>query len=224
MAGTARRVTRRRPGRRRLDPGARRLELIEAAERVLRRRGAVDTRVEDIVREAGAAKGTFYLYFQSWDDLLVAVRERIFAAFETGAAAASVPTSAAGWWVLTDAMAVGFVDFVLGLEGLHDAVFHGPFADRRPLAAEAGAEARIAAFIEAGTAAGVFRGLDPKPAARLLFALLHETADAIAEGEDRESALAMLMTLLHRCLGDTGGFIATPVGPDTTASKHAGRR
>jgi AcrR family transcriptional regulator len=48
-------VSKRRP-RRRLEPNDRRRELLEAAERVLRLKGA-DARVDDVVREAGPQKG-----------------------------------------------------------------------------------------------------------------------------------------------------------------------
>jgi AcrR family transcriptional regulator len=62
--------------RRRLEPEVRRQEVIEAAEKLLTVNG-----VEDIVHEAGAAKGTFYLYFPTWDDLLEAIRGRLVVAF-----------------------------------------------------------------------------------------------------------------------------------------------
>ena len=75
--------------RRRLQPDERREELLKAAESLLRRGGTV--RVEDVVAEARAAKGTFYVYFATWDDLLMAVRARIFAAFQ--AAGGDVQTS-----------------------------------------------------------------------------------------------------------------------------------
>ena len=48
--------------RRRVEPEVRRQEIIEAAEKLLTVNGP-DVRVEDIVHEAGAAKGTFYLFF-----------------------------------------------------------------------------------------------------------------------------------------------------------------
>jgi len=81
-----------KPTRRRLQPEARKLEIIEAAERLL----AVDgsrVRVEDVVREAGIAKGTFFLYFPTWDDLLETVRQRLVRAFD---ATHPLPTEAEG--------------------------------------------------------------------------------------------------------------------------------
>jgi hypothetical protein len=95
---------------------------------------------------------------------------------------------------------VGFVDLVLELEGLHEAIFHGALADEPPTDPSVDAVARVAALLTAGSAAGVFARLDVEPAARLIFALLHGAVDAIAEGQERERVLAALRELLHRML------------------------
>jgi len=34
------------------------------------------------VGAAGAAKGTFYVYFDSWEDLLLAIRARVYESFD----------------------------------------------------------------------------------------------------------------------------------------------
>ena len=44
--------------------------LMDAALRAFRRQGVERTRVYDIATEAGLSPGTFYLYFESKDDLL----------------------------------------------------------------------------------------------------------------------------------------------------------
>ncbi len=71
-----------KPLRRRLQPQVRKLEIIEAAERLLQAHGP-RVRVEDVVREAGVAKGTFFLYFPTWDDLLDTLRRRLVSEFDT---------------------------------------------------------------------------------------------------------------------------------------------
>ncbi|WP_449066029.1 TetR/AcrR family transcriptional regulator [Planomonospora algeriensis] len=63
--------------RRRLSPNERRTELIDAAIRVLREQGEPANRAAAVTAEAGTAKGTFYVYFPSWEDLLVAVHDRL---------------------------------------------------------------------------------------------------------------------------------------------------
>ena len=57
--------------------GIRRQELVEAAVTVFLDKGVSATSVDDIVRAAGVAKGTFYLYFETKDDAVDAVAQRM---------------------------------------------------------------------------------------------------------------------------------------------------
>ncbi|MGO8685159.1 MAG: TetR/AcrR family transcriptional regulator [Thermoleophilia bacterium] len=59
-----------------VDREARRSEIVSAAAAVFAQRGLAATTVSDIVRSAGVAQGTFYLYFQSKDEAVLAVAER----------------------------------------------------------------------------------------------------------------------------------------------------
>ncbi len=54
-----------------------RAALIEAAARVLSRLGPDAASVDDIVTEAGVARGTFYNYFDKTEDILVAVAAKL---------------------------------------------------------------------------------------------------------------------------------------------------
>jgi AcrR family transcriptional regulator len=187
-----------------LEPAVRRSELIDAALRVLRSRGPTRVRVEDVTRAAGAAKGTFYLYFSSWDDLLVAVREQILSSYGSEAAtrlAAAVPSE---WWAAVESECVRFVDFVLELGDLHHAVFHGPVADR-PIDADYSAEALIARLLSVGVEAGVCRPVDVDAVAPLLFTVLHKTADEIARSRDRERRIESMLDLLRTWLRAPAG-------------------
>lgn len=55
----------------------RRRELIATAKRLFLERGYSQTSVASIVREAGVAQGTFYLYFKSKQDLLPYLRAEV---------------------------------------------------------------------------------------------------------------------------------------------------
>jgi len=57
----------------------RRFELLAAARRVFEAQGYVDTRVADIVREAGASQGTFYTYFDSKEAVFQEVADQAIA-------------------------------------------------------------------------------------------------------------------------------------------------
>ena len=186
-----------RPPRRRLQPEVRRRQIVEAAERLIDLHGA-RVRVEDVAREAGVAKGTVFLYFATWDDLLEAVRQRLVDEFD---AKNPLPTELQGpidWPGLVQAQATAFIDHTLSRRGVGEAVFHSDFAERRPLADNG--VARIAAVIRAGQEAAAFGPVDPDPTARLLFAAIHEAADAVAAGHDREATLDALNAMLRRAL------------------------
>lgn len=60
----------------RKSPDVRRAEILDAAERLFIQRGPDSVSIADIAREAGAAKGLLYHYFESKDDLINELRER----------------------------------------------------------------------------------------------------------------------------------------------------
>jgi AcrR family transcriptional regulator len=186
--------------RRRLTVDLRRQELLEAAERVLRQKG-LKARVEDIVREAGAAKGTFYLYFSSWDDLLASLKARLYARFDERYPELRQLTVEANWRDVLANLAEGFVDFTLDLGGLHEAIFHSESAQRRPALEKNDAPFQIAHLLRIGQAAGaVWADIDPNSTALLVFAVLHETADAIVAGADRALSMTTLRQFLRNAL------------------------
>jgi AcrR family transcriptional regulator len=63
--------------KRRKRPEARRGELIAAARKVFARKGVASSAVSDIVKAAGVAQGTFYLYFKTKSDVVNAVVEQM---------------------------------------------------------------------------------------------------------------------------------------------------
>jgi AcrR family transcriptional regulator len=63
--------------KRRKDPETRRGELVAAARKIFAEKGVVNAAVSDIVRAAGAAQGTFYLYFGTKTDIVNAVVDQM---------------------------------------------------------------------------------------------------------------------------------------------------
>jgi AcrR family transcriptional regulator len=57
-------------------PDERRTEIVATAERMFREFGFGNCSVEMIIREIGVAKGTFYYYFKSKEDILGAIVDR----------------------------------------------------------------------------------------------------------------------------------------------------
>lgn len=188
--------------RRRLAPEHRRQELVEAAETVIRERG-LDAKIDDVVRYAGAARATFYVYFDSWDALLWCLQDRIFERFEASWPLPDLRASDLDWRGLLDGLAEHFVRFTLDLKGLHAALFHSAMAPPPSPDPRFDIHGRIARLLEAGNASGALRVGDPPASARLVFAALHETVDAIEEGADAERSLAACKDMLWRALGAT---------------------
>jgi AcrR family transcriptional regulator len=186
--------------RRRLRPEDRKAELLEAAIGVLREMGPDGCRIEDVTDAAGTAKGNFYRYFPTWDDLVVAVRDHILDSYRAELATRYGDLSSVDWWRALDDEVERFVEFQLALGGLHDVVFHGPAASARPRDADRSASSMIAAFLTAGIADGAFEPVDVGVTALLLFDVLHGAADAVASGQDRQRVLAATLQLAHRTL------------------------
>ncbi len=188
--------------RRRLTPEQRKAEILEAADLVLRRNGTA-ARVEDVVAQAGAAKGTFYTSFPSWDDLLAAIREQQAANTLRHVAPAFDHAQAGEWHQVLPSLSRGFIQAVLEMEGLHDALFHSTFAATRPLPPPQRPTARIAELLRTGNAAGAWQVGDPRTTAVLLFAAIHQGADDIADGDDPLTVHAALDELLARAVAAT---------------------
>jgi AcrR family transcriptional regulator len=72
----------RRGARRRLDPEQRREEVLTVAAVVFAEKGYRAANVTDIVERAGIGRGTFYLYFDSKQDVFLELIELYFAEFE----------------------------------------------------------------------------------------------------------------------------------------------
>lgn len=171
--------------RRRLTPEERRTELIDAAIRLLQSGQAVSNWAQAVTAEADAAKGTFYLYFSSWDDLLVAVRDRVFRDYVTRVDRLIESAAPVDWWEALDAECDAVVDFIAEPGGLHDAIFHsaaalGPVEDELDIVS---ATARV---LRRGIDDGEFRAVDTETTATFLFAIVHAAGDAIAAGDPPE--------------------------------------
>jgi len=155
-------------------PGGRdrRQDVLAAARRLFVARGYKDTSVAAIVREAGVAQGTFYLYFRSKEHVLARMRADVLAdyvsAFQSGAGGAGGSDAA----------------LVRGLERINRAVKRHRDLLRVFRQAASGEETEqvwlegretlarpLARLIEGGVAEGRLAVDDPRLAAHLVLAL-----------------------------------------------------
>ena len=190
-----------RAARRRLSPESRRRELIDAATIVLGRLGEPGCRVEDVTAAAGTAKGNFYRYFATWEDLLSAVRAQVLAGYALDAERRSAGLAKRDSAVALEHEANAFIDFQLAMGELREIVFHGRAArDRGDRDADQPVVRAIGALVEAGVADGTFARVDVDAIARLIFHTLCGAADEIAAGNDERTVRAAALRLLTRGL------------------------
>jgi AcrR family transcriptional regulator len=167
----------------------RRDELLRSAERLFIERGAAATSIDDIAAGAEVAKGTFYLYFASKEEMVAALRE------EFGrVACASISTAVArcgrtDWQGKLAAWVEAGVDSYLERLRLHDALFHeaGLHRHRGAGKGDNSVVRDLAALLAAGNAAGAWSVEEPVVTAMLLYHALHGAVDqAIARHTEKQ--------------------------------------
>jgi AcrR family transcriptional regulator len=185
--------------RRRLAPENRRAELIDAAVAVLRSEVDGGNWVEEVTRAAGAAKGTFYVYFSSWEDMLAVVRERLVDECSAPIEDALAADGPVDWWAVLEAQCGRFFDVVTEFARHHALIFHSALP-RDPAGTRQSAPALLAAAIERGIADGCFLPVDVEAASRLLLAAIHAAADAVLAGGERERWINAVTALARNYL------------------------
>jgi AcrR family transcriptional regulator len=186
----------------------RRQELVAAAVVVFSAKGVAAASVDDIVRAAGVAKGTFYLYFSTKDEAVSAVAaalvEDVAARVE---AAATDPSRSPAERLLAFGAGVRSVgDTPVERELIE--VFHRP--ENRLLHDRVGARALVrltpvvAAIIADGIAAGRFRRQDPHAAASFVMACFGSLHEVVADPADVPAAVHELNEFVLRGLGYDG--------------------
>lgn len=103
-----------------------RTTLLDAAEAVLVEHGLVGATIDQITSRAGVAKGTFYLYFRSKDEVVGALQQRHWDALMQAAVdAAAKLDGAADWWSVVDSFIETVIDFDLRHRAWHQLVAQG---------------------------------------------------------------------------------------------------
>jgi AcrR family transcriptional regulator len=165
-------------GRPRTKPATvRREELMDAAQALFLDKGFDETSVEEIVRQADVAKGTFYFYFKTKDDVLQALRERFVEKFHErveGAVAACAPDD---WTGRLDAWIEAAVNGYLDEFTLHDLVFHEFRPSSRRARHDNPVTEHLTALIAAGAKAGAWVSHSPRLTAAMLFSAFGGAVD-----------------------------------------------
>ena len=183
---------------------ARRAELVSAAATVFAQRGVANTTVGDIVKDAGVAQGTFYLYFDSKDDAVLAVVERVADAIIENTTVRIEAASSAVDKLLSLRSVLSGVDSEPEAAALTDLV-HRP--DNRILHDRLAEDMtlRLVPLLEAvvvqGVTEGVFSVEDTRAAAWFVLAGLQSVELAGSATPEMPAALAKATEFALRALG-----------------------
>jgi AcrR family transcriptional regulator len=144
---------------------------MDAAVKVFKQKGIQSTTVAEITDAAGVAKGTFYLYFESRDHLLGALRENFVDEIVERTTRLYERVGQDDWWALVDTMIETMVEMMFENR---DAIAVFMQEGYTPATAEVFGQcdvrvnAMIAAGIQAGIDEGIFEVEDPEATAALL--------------------------------------------------------
>lgn len=190
-------------------PEERREELMSAAARLFQANGIEPTTVEQITGEAGVAKGTFYLYFSSKDDVVYALREQfvhiVISSIKNGMR--NKPRDdwegkLAGW-------VLGCTKAYLESARLHDIIFsEGPPPSRTGLSSNPIVD-QLAELLAEGNSAGAWHIQKPRFMAIFLFNALHGVVnDAKATPSTNKTVLVRdVRELFARTVNSRGSHV-----------------
>lgn len=186
-------------------------QLLDAAERLFATEGVAATTVADITGAAGVAKGTFYLYFDSKEQLLGTLKERFIEGMVDVVAEATGDVEPADIRERGDQLVAAVVDHSLAHRHMLEvAVRESPDPDTAELFAEANRRmiGLIEAAIHSGASAGQVRVDDPETTASLIYFGLAGTLYHVLlyeEEMDRDRLVAAGQALVRRALGPPRG-------------------
>ncbi|SED66865.1 DNA-binding transcriptional regulator, AcrR family [Amycolatopsis tolypomycina] len=208
-------------------PERRRGDLLDAALQIVLDKGVAGLTVDEVTARAEVAKGTFYLYFRSKEQLLGALQDR-FVDELTARQQAELGRFPAGDWMgrLLHWMESGIRGYLAHAD-LHDALFHHPRSAGHGQAARHGHEAdpainqhaaALAGLLEAGTAAGAFALADHRAAAILLYNTMHGTADYLVERAGHHGTTGSAADLVDSVIAESLNLCRRYVEPAGSAS------
>lgn len=182
-----------------------RAQLVAAAQATFAKHGLDRTLVSDIVRAAGVAQGTFYLYFKSKEDMVAAVAEELTNEMLGRVEEASVTAAASAAERLR--AVCGVLGEMATLQGIPEVVelIHRPgnraIHDRMVARALPRLVAVLEDVIEQGVAEGTFHVPSAQAAAWFVLSGLQGTELAGVPVAETPSAMAVAAEFALRALG-----------------------
>jgi AcrR family transcriptional regulator len=166
-------------------PEERREELMNAAQRLFLKHGVASTTIEQISSGADVAKGTFYLYFSSKEEILAALGDRFGKEHLASIKAAIAAKPKEDWQGRLATWAKACADSYLDSIRLHDIVFYGSRPRTRKGLVDNVVIDHLSELLQAGIDARAWSVADPRFTAVFLFSGLHAVVDDAYSKEKR---------------------------------------
>lgn len=185
----------------------RREELMDAAQSLFLEKGFEGTSVDEIVRAANVAKGTFYLHFRSKAEILVALQERFVSEFCRELEAALSGGAALSWSARLDLWLEAAVNGYLDRVAIHDLVFHEFGPAKRHMKHDNPVLSLLTSFLSDGARAGAWVMGEPRLTAVMMFNALHSAVDETLVDDapvDRAALTGECRVFCRRALGLPG--------------------
>jgi AcrR family transcriptional regulator len=172
---------------------------MNAAERLFLSAGVAPTTIEHITSGAGVAKGTFYLYFSSKDDVLAALADRFGLKLLERIKTAVAEKPAEDWKGKLEAWASACVTGYLDSIQLHDILFYGSRPHTREGMVDNIVVDNLAELLQAGMDCGAWSIDDPCLTAVFIFSGLHGAVDDAYSTEKRVNRTRLTERLQRLC-------------------------
>jgi AcrR family transcriptional regulator len=185
-------------------PEARRDELMDSAQRLFLKHGVAATTVEQITSSAKVAKGTFYLYFSSKEDILAAMGDRFAETLLSRIKSAITETPQHNWKAKLETWSTSCATGYLDSMKLHDVVFLSARRPTRKGLVDNIIIDHLIDLLQAGAKAKAWRVEDPRFTAVVLFNSLHAAVDDACVNEkqvNRDRLTSRLKLLFLRSVG-----------------------
>jgi AcrR family transcriptional regulator len=177
---------------------------MNAAQRLFLKQGVARTTIEQITSGADVAKGTFYLYFSSKEDILAALAERFAQELLARIKSAIAEQPEEDWkgklatWAR--AGVIGYLDSIR----LHDIIFYGSHPHSPEGLVSNTIIDHLSELLQAGVDAGAWSIEDPRFTAVFLFSGLHSAVESANTKEKRVNRNRLARKLEQLCFRAVG--------------------
>ena len=180
-------------------------ELMNAAEKLFLDNGVDSTTVNDIVEAAQVAKGTFYHYFSSKNEILELLGRRYTDQFLISLEAAVGACEKIDWvgqlraWIYTNIVTYA------NTFHLHDIVYTNHHHHDRSNQAKNAILDQLLGIIKGGKAAGLWAPKNPRVIALLIYSGVHGATDDVIATQEKD-CMEFAQAVTESCLNMLGIF------------------